>query len=330
MQQNKAVTIIGGGVAGAMSLMHLIELQKRKRNEPPLEIVWIDRQGYFGPGPTFSIDNPHLLLADASPADEMGLLARHPDDFWQWLNREPQAWRSFDREFQTIELTDPKMLLPRKLYGRYIEQRIEEALSQVEGKVTLTKIVGSVQDIIRTDDKEQIILDDDAHVIGEGNLPDEIMADTAVLALGRSLKKFPEFQHLYGEDGKALPGYITSAGGFCWHDSPQCQSLDSIRKEANVVFLGTGLAFTDAVSELVRSGFKGKITAFSLNGQCPFDAGSKQSYDLQHFSSDTLPSSLAEAKEIFEREAKQAKQEGKSWKHVVDALCTHARTQAAH
>ena len=97
----KTITIIGGGVSGALTAFHLVRQQAQAR------VILIDQRPDFGLGLAYSTPSlRHLLNV---PAGKISALPDQPDHFLNWLrrNHDPAATE--------------KTFAPRAVFGRYIQ-----------------------------------------------------------------------------------------------------------------------------------------------------------------------------------------------------------------
>ena len=97
----KTITIIGGGVSGALTAFHLVRQQAQVR------VILIDQRPDFGLGLAYSTPSlRHLLNV---PAGKISALPDQPDHFLNWLrrNHDPAATE--------------KTFAPRAVFGRYIQ-----------------------------------------------------------------------------------------------------------------------------------------------------------------------------------------------------------------
>src|ERR1700758_337301 len=146
-EPTKTIAIIGGGVSGTLTALHLI------RQRTPAEVILIDPRPDFGLGLAYSTPSlRHLLNV---PAGKISALPDQPHHFlnWLWDNGYPEA---------TVE-----MFAPRAVFGRYI-QSLLASIGEVK------QVVASVLDLQPNDSGAVLSLDDGS----------ELQADLVVLATG--------------------------------------------------------------------------------------------------------------------------------------------------
>jgi uncharacterized NAD(P)/FAD-binding protein YdhS len=141
------IAIIGGGVSGTLTALHLVRLRT------PARVILIDQRPGFGLGLAYSTPSlRHLLNV---PAGKISALPDQPGHFIHWLRRnyDPSATE--------------KTFAPRAVFGRYIQSLLASA-SPVEQEIA------SVVDV-RLHDSEAVLTLDNAC---------ELRADLIVLATG--------------------------------------------------------------------------------------------------------------------------------------------------
>jgi uncharacterized NAD(P)/FAD-binding protein YdhS len=145
VRQHVDVAIVGAGLAGTLTAVHLL------RQPAPLRVVLIERSGRFGPGVAYGTQDEHHLLN--VPAERMSAFADEPDHFRAWAAR---------------RLPDlaPGAFLPRRLYGTYLGELLEEAAAQAPPNA-LERVVGEAVDVRRTRDALELRLADGRRIACE-------------------------------------------------------------------------------------------------------------------------------------------------------------------
>jgi uncharacterized NAD(P)/FAD-binding protein YdhS len=141
------IAIIGGGVSGTLTALHLV------RQGTPARVILIDQRPGFGLGLAYSTPSlRHLLNV---PAGKISALPDQPDHFLNWLreNHDPTATE--------------KTFAPRAVFGRYI-QSLLASTSPVEQEIA------TVVDVRLHDSGAVLTLDNGC----------ELRADLIVLATG--------------------------------------------------------------------------------------------------------------------------------------------------
>ena len=208
------VAIVGGGFSGAMLAARLAERG--------VASSLIDRAGTFGPGLAYSTPfAKHLLNVRA---DRMSAVDGRPDDFVDWLrNNCPQQ-------------ADPNGFAPRRLYGEYLQHRLQAVRQAHPGMIAL--VTGAVAAV-----------EDDGVRLSDGRV---IAACAVVLATGNPAPKTA------GAGSRRIIA-----------DPWALTALERIGPEDSVIIVGTGLTMVDMVLWLDATGRKGRITALSRRGLTP-------------------------------------------------------------
>ncbi|MGV3580324.1 FAD/NAD(P)-binding protein [Brevundimonas sp.] len=208
------VAIVGGGFSGAMLAARLAEAD--------VASILINRTPEFGLGVAYSTPfEGHLLNVRSS---RMSALATQPDHFVRWL------------EAEAPEHADPEGFAPRKIFGRYVQSRLDEVEAAHPGLIE--RVVGEVARI----EAEGVTLSD-----GLG-----ILADTVVLTTGNPAPK-------------------TASGGSArvLADPWAPGALEQIGSGDDVLIVGTGLTMVDMLQALEGQGWRGRAQALSRRGLLP-------------------------------------------------------------
>lgn len=210
------VAIVGGGFSGAMLAARLAERGVRS--------ILIDQTGTFGPGLAYSTPfDRHLLNVRA---DRMSAVDSRPGDFVDWLrdNCPKQA--------------DPDGFAPRRLYGEYLQHRLNAVRLAHPGMIEL--VTGEV-----------------AAVEGEG--------DGVRLTGGRVIPACA----VVLATGNPAPNTTGKESRRVIADPWALTALERIGPEDAVIIVGTGLTMVDIALWLDATGRKGRITALSRRGLTP-------------------------------------------------------------
>ncbi len=208
------VVIVGGGFSGAMLAARLAERG--------VACSVIDRTGTFGPGLAYSTPFERHLLNVRS--DRMSAVDGRPADFVDWLRDNcPQQ-------------ADPDGFAPRRLYGEYLQHRLNAARLAHPGMIEL--VTGEVA----------AVESDGVRLSGGRVIP----APAVVLATGNPAPKTA---------GRGSRRVIA--------DPWALTALERIGSEDAVIILGSGLTMMDMVLWLDATGRKGRITALSRRGLTP-------------------------------------------------------------
>ena len=160
------VVIIGGGVSGALTAVHLL-----RQSRHCLSVVIVEPRQDIGLGLAYSTAcDDHLLNV---PAAGMSALADEPEHFLDFARRH-------------LKQVQPVDFLSRKFFGFYIRSLLAEVLEKSsEPAHSFTHVQDLVRDMERCGDVYKLSL-----AGGE-----DIIADTVVLALGNLPGRRPNWLH---------------------------------------------------------------------------------------------------------------------------------------
>jgi uncharacterized NAD(P)/FAD-binding protein YdhS len=219
----ETITIVGAGFSGTLLAINLLR-------EPGQRVVLVERRDRTGRGVAYSTVHPeHLLNVRVAG---MSALADDPDHFARWLSaRGGGASSGF---------------VPRRLYGRYLDDLLADAVADAGDRITLVQ--GDAVDIEPGDAASRLRLADGR----------AIEAGTVALALGNLPPLAPP-----GIDVATLPPG-------CYVDDPWgAPFAEGLSPRDRVVVLGTGLTLVDVALLLDAEGFAGELVAVSRRGLVP-------------------------------------------------------------
>jgi uncharacterized NAD(P)/FAD-binding protein YdhS len=223
------VAIVGGGYCGTAVALHVLAAGR------PVDVALLDRRGAFARGLAYGTSaREHVLNV---PASRMSALADQPGDLLAWLTE--QGVRP-----------DPDAFLPRRDYGRYLEQRLARAREAgVAHGAGITTHATAAVDLVPRDHGAALVTADGRR----------IEAARVVLALGN----LPPADPLARVGGERLDAarYTRDA----WTPG----ALDGLPHDAPVLLLGTGLTCVDVVLSLKNLRHRGPLTALSRRGLLP-------------------------------------------------------------
>lgn len=208
------VVVVGGGFSGAMLAARLAERG--------VACSLIDRTGTFGPGLAYSTPFEGHLLNVRS--DRMSAVEGKPGDFVDWLRD------------NCPRHADPDGFAPRRLYGEYLQHRLNAVRLAHPGMIEL--VTGEVAAI-----------EGDAVRLSDGR---GVGARAVVLATGNPAPRTA---------GKGSRRIIINPWALA--------ALERIGPNDEVIIVGTGLTMVDMVLWLDATGRKGRITALSRRGLTP-------------------------------------------------------------
>ena len=213
------IAIVGAGFSGTLLAVNRLRLGQR--------FALIERDAdKLARGQAFGTEAPeHLLNVRAA---NMSAFPDDPGHFVRWMG------------FSTAEQTN--RFVPRRAYGRYLQEQLTDALAASEGRGE----VRHGEAVAARFDKDDI-----AVPLADGGT---VHCSKLVLALGNFAPG--TLQALAGVDNLVLR-HPWDLG-----DLPSAMVRD-------VVLIGTGLTAIDVVLSLARRGFAGRITALSRRGLRP-------------------------------------------------------------
>lgn len=209
------VLIIGGGFSGSMLAARLTETGQAS--------IVIEKSGRRGLGVAYSTsEDVHRLNVRTA---NMGALASRIDDFQKWL------------EVHHPDHADPEGFAPRRLYGAYVQSRLNEVDRTHPG------LIRWVQDCATAIDGNTVILSDGSLLTGRA----------IVLASGNP----PPKTGRDSDSPRRLP------------DPWAKGALERIGRDDDVLVLGTGLTMVDVFLSLNEAGWQGRAVALSRRGLAP-------------------------------------------------------------
>lgn len=269
MAARNSIAIIGGGASGVILAAHLL-----RSSDPNLRVVLIEKKSRFGRGRAYSTDMPeHQLNVRARG---MSAFAAEPDHFWNWLQQ-----RGYAKD-------DPDFFAPRRLYGEYLGDILDQLTQQEEKTGRLNLLNAEVLDVLPTASGVEIRLTNGSSIVSR----------TAVLAAGHDEAPAPAHRHAVRMDG---PG-----------DTP-------FDLDRDVLALGTGLSMVDVWLSLQQRGHRGRLIAVSRRGLLPWPHGPGNPVRLD--AGDVpLGTDLSYFVRWFRDLVRLTESRGGHWRDVVDGL----------
>lgn len=279
-----AITIIGGGFAGAALALHLT----RQPGPLPLHVALVEPRPLPGPGLAYSAPWPELLL-NVRPGN-LSAYADAPAHFAQWLARQPEAAGGVP-EFA-----------PRATYGRYLAEEVRAALAAPAANgVRLRHYSTAALAAPLLPDGRRAVQLADGRTLG---------SHATVLALGNFPPSPPT-----GPDQRYLhhPGY---------HADPWAPgTLARIGADEPVVLIGAGLTAVDMLLALRAQGHRARVQVVARRGHWPAAHGPAGGPAYPNFYPElaATPTVAATLRRVRQHVA-QAAAQGIGWRAVIDAL----------
>jgi uncharacterized NAD(P)/FAD-binding protein YdhS len=265
------IAVIGAGFTGTLTAIHLA------LRLPEWPVILFEEKPEAGPGLAYRQDDPHALLN--VPARRMSAFPDEPDHFYHYVRR------------LLGDSLSPEDFLPRRLYGAYLKNCLEEALGRCPN---LRVDHRSVIDVQTNPAGRAALLTLKDHTV--------LMCTRVVLATGNQGSAFSS--SLWARH--TLPARLAS-------------SYEKIAPGSTVLVIGTGLTMIDAVLELERQGNASSIHAISRNGLLPRSyrpASSLATPDLSELPDVPLRQSVR----LFRAALKEHEKKGGDWRDLFAAL----------
>ncbi len=229
----KKIVIIGGGLSGTLVALNLA------RSKKDVEFVLVEKNpGMLGRGVAYHHDFTHQPLNVVAAG--MSLFPDQSLHFLNWLQVNHFRYKHLLPE------VFPKVFVPRKIFGDYIVEHLDQAHQLASGRFQI-RIDNAVS--LENSGKEYKIC------LESGAL---LYADHVVLALGN----FPPADLFDANDPQNKdPRYFSNP----WSD----KIYSDITGTENIMLVGTGLTAIDVILGLKVRGFNGKITMISRRGKLP-------------------------------------------------------------
>ncbi|MET0328246.1 MAG: FAD/NAD(P)-binding protein [Luteimonas sp.] len=272
------VLVVGGGACGALVALHLLRAGGL-------------RVGLVDPGPRpargVAYSTPrgeHLLNV---PAARMSAFDDVPDDFVAFLRGHPDM-------AQYAHDALPTLFAPRRLYGEYLQARLDAAPS----RETLALMTDRVVDVLRDGDGYTAEL-------GSGT---RLQARAVVLASGNPPGALP-----CDRDGE---GVAIEAWDYA--------AVADIAEDADVCIVGAGLSMVDVLVTLQAKGHRGRVLAISRTGLKPL-AHAPGTVPQAGGVEAMLPLGVRARMRLLRQWAGDATAQGRPWQDALERLRPQVR-----
>ncbi|MFG1477839.1 FAD/NAD(P)-binding protein [Xanthobacter sp. V4C-4] len=282
------VVIIGGGLAGALSAIKIIDATRA-----PLALTLVEERAELGRGIAYSTnDLDHIVNG---PARIFALHLDAPDHFTQWLAADPtrRGWRPP----AGTALGDS--FPPRALYGDYVQDELARALGDAGGRVTFTHVRDRAVDLVPTTDGFRVALRS-----GATRDADRVVLATGLFTSDRAIAVDPRLRH-----GSR---YVADL----WYDA---SALDGAEADRNILLLGTSLTALDGLISLEKRGYRGRYVAISRRGLLPQERREAAPWP-DFLDPDALPDRVSELLFAVRRELKAIRAAGADWQRLPLAV----------
>lgn len=276
----KTVVIVGGGFSGAIFGLKL------HRKCPDWRIIIAEPKKKLGRGVAYGACGPGHLLNVPVSRMEIGLLPSFAD----WLQ---QRRASIADALVESGLDLAMAFVQRRLFGDYVEERINEALDS-KSLVGLCSVRGEVVKLLA--DNRGVLLTDGR----------EIKADIVVLAMGNLPPRPPGGADTWLYDS-----------GFFVPDPWAADAFSDVDPDEPLLLIGSGLTAVDVALRLAQQGHRGPLLATSRRGLSPRThvAGGV----WPEFLHDKLPASALTLTRLLRQQIVLAASQNIVWQRVFDA-----------
>ena len=189
--------------------------------------------------------------------------------------------------------TSAAAFVPRRLFGDYVEERVNEALDN-KSLVGLSGVRGEVVGLLK--DNRGVLLTDGR----------EIKADIVVLAMGNLPPRTPG-----GPDAWAYDS------GFFIPDPWAVDAFGDVDTHEPLLLIGSGLTAVDVALRLTQQGHRGALLAVSRRGLTPRTHAAGGAWP--EFLHDEIPASPRTLTKIMRRQIASAASQDITWQRVFDA-----------
>jgi uncharacterized NAD(P)/FAD-binding protein YdhS/glyoxylase-like metal-dependent hydrolase (beta-lactamase superfamily II) len=277
------IAIIGGGFSGAMVAANLLS-----KATQPLSIKLIEQRDRIGKGVAYSTQSfCHFLNV---PAGKMSAFPDDPNHLLRWLQRNTE-----NLKFLIPEQVNANTFIPRKVYGDYLQEILQEAEANASANVKLERIV----------DEAVAVEPEGNRAIVSLRSGQCFRANRIVLALGNS--------------PATPPAPIAAIGNRTVRQAWSADALKELDPNASVLLIGTGLTMVDTAMALYEQGHRGTVYAVSRRGLFPQRHQLAQPYPV-FLNSENTPTTIRALFRRVRQEVEIAAAQGYSWHSVIDAL----------
>lgn len=287
-----SLAIIGGGFTGTVLAAQFVRC-----TGPSWSVVVIEKTGLPGRGVAYGTQcSAHLLNVRAR---DMSTFPDDPGHFLRWA-KSNHDWG-----------TEGGSFVPRKVYGRYLEAVLSEAV-QSGGHRRLEWKKDEARAIFPNREGELEI-----HLSSGGR----ITAEKVVLALGN----FPSSNPLPAVSGAGDSRHDPSSSYFPnpYFRNPWCgETFEGVERLGSVLLLGSGLTSVDIVVELRQKGFRGTVHLLSRRGLLPQWQKTFDPWPV--FWGERSPRSVRGLLLMVRAQVRKAQEQGIDWRGVIGSVRTVA------
>ena len=282
-----SVIIIGGGFAGALTALKLLD-----RTTVGLSITIIEPRAELGRGVAYSTADPAHLVN--GPAEIFSLYPEDMGHLSRWLaeNGAANGWQAP----ADVAASSP----PRHLYGTYVCDELKRAAAQTRSGSSLHHVRSSAGHLSSSPHRVRVTTTD-------GTI---LEADEAVLALG-----------VFQSDLR--PAEAAVAGHPRFAENPwNAAALERLSDSSDILIIGASLSMVDAIASMEARGFRGRYRVISRRGQ--FVEGRRNAEPARDFLAEgPLPSTARGLLARVKAERRKLAAAGADWQGLPLAIRPH-------
>jgi uncharacterized NAD(P)/FAD-binding protein YdhS len=282
-----SIAIIGGGFAGALTAIKLLDAATQ-----PLDITVVERRAELGRGVAYSTTEVvHLVNG---PANIFSLHPEDPEHLARWLS-ENGAENGWEPPHDVASSTPP-----RYLFGTYVRDELRRAIADARGRCTFRHIRSSAAHLRSTPNNVQVTLAN-----GDAIEADEVVLALGVFQAGPSAQEAPVASH---------PAFAANP----WDPA----ALDRLADGKDILVIGSSLSMVDAVASMEARGYRGSYQVISRRGQ--FVEGRRNTEPARDFLADRpLPATARSLLSLVKAERRAIAQVGGDWQGLPLAIRPH-------
>ncbi len=283
----RSIAIIGGGFAGALTAIKLLD-----RTEVPLSVTILEPREELGRGVAYSTTEAvHLVNG---PASTFSLHPEEPDHLVHWLaeNAPRYGW--------TPPADIASSFPPRYLYGAYVRDELRRAVSTARSGSSFRHVRASATRLVSAPHKIEI-------TTSEG---ETIEADEVILALGVFQPELAPREAAVA----AHPGFAASP----WDST----ALDRLVDAQEILLIGSSLSMVDAVASMEARGFRGQYRVISRRGQF-IEVRRNATLERDFLAQGPLPTTARSLLSVVKAERRALAAAGKDWQALPLAIRPH-------
>lgn len=270
------VLVIGGGACGALVALHLLRAGG-------LRVALVDSRPRPARGVAYSTPRgEHLLNV---PAGRMSAFDDEPADFVAFLRGHPDM-------AQVAPDALPTLFAPRRLYGEYLQARLDAAPS----RETLALLEDRVVDVLSDAGGYTAVLESGTRV----------QARAVVLATGNP------------------PGALPCASDCVAIEAWDYAAVAGIADDADVCIVGAGLSMVDVLVTLQAKRHRGRVLAISRTGLKPL-AHAPGTVAQAGGVEEMLPLGVRARMRLLRQWAADAVAQGRPWQDALERLRPQVR-----